>query len=222
MENSLTIRIVLPLIMLSCLAGCSREALQTPPGGGPEAAPTVGKTHSVGVGQAVPPITLRTVEGRPFDLRGGTAGGPTVLIFYRGGWCPYCNAHLAALGQLEPKLKELGYKIFAISPDRPEELAKSVKKQKLGYTLLSDSDMTAARRFGLAFRVDDATVDLYKTKYDIDLEAASGRNHHELPAPAAYIVDASGKIRYQYVNQDYKVRVGPEKLLQEARSALAE
>ncbi len=179
------------------------------------------ETHSIAVGETVPSVTLRTVQGKPFDLRKAVARQPTVLIFYRGGWCPYCNRHLAQLRELEPKLKELGYQILAISPDRPGELAKSIQKQKLEYTLLSDSDMTAAKAFGLAFRVDDATVNLYKTKYSIDLEASSGRRHHELPVPAANVVDRSGKISYEYVNQDYKIRIEPEKLLQEARSALA-
>ena len=74
--------------------------------------------------------------------------------------------------------------------------------------------------FGLAFRVDEALVDRYKTEYGIDLEAASGRTHHELPVPAAYIVDTSGKIRSDYVNPDYKVRIDPQKLLLQARAAL--
>ncbi|KKM16944.1 hypothetical protein LCGC14_1680720 [marine sediment metagenome] len=212
--------IVPPLIAAACLVGCAGEA-SPPQGATGTVADSAEKVHSIAVGQTVPAVTLRTVGGQLYDLRRGIARQPTVLIFYRGGWCPYCNRHLAELQELEPKLRELGYQILAISPDRPEELAKSVRKQSLGYTLLSDSDMTAARAFGLAFRVDDALVGLYKTKYSIDLEAASGRKHHELPVPAAYIVDQSGKIRHAYVNPDYKARIEPEKLLQEARSALA-
>ncbi len=38
------------------------------------------------VGERVPPVTLKTVDGRPFDLRAAIARKPTVLIFYRGGW----------------------------------------------------------------------------------------------------------------------------------------
>jgi peroxiredoxin len=219
MGNLLEIRIVLPLIALACLASCCYKAPQAPRSS-VAVDELAAKTHSVAVGQTVPPVTLRTIQGQPFDLRKAVAGQPTVVIFYRGGWCPYCNRHLVQLQELEPKLKELGYQILAISPDRPEELAKSIKKQKLKYTLLSDSDMTAAKAFGLAFRVDDALVNLYKTKYNIDLEAASGRTHHELPVPAVYIVGRSGKIRYEYVNPNYKIRIKPEKLLQAARSAL--
>ena len=99
-----------------------------------------------------------------------------------------------------------------------------VEQIPVPFELLSDSDMDAARAFGLAFKVDDALVETYKTQYGIDLEASSGRTHHELPVPAAYVVDQAGMIRFAFVNPDYKVRVDSEKLLDEARdrSVLAE
>ena len=186
----------------------------------PEAAASAEQIDAIGVGETIPPVTVRAVDGRPVDLRQAVAAKPTVLVFYRGGWCPYCNRHLAELGQLEPQLTELGYQILAISPDRPEELAKSVDTQELTYVLLSDSSMSAARAFGLAFRMDGALVETYKNDYGIDLEAASGQAHHELPVPAAFVLDRSGTVRYAFANADYKVRVDSAELLAEARAAL--
>jgi len=205
----------LALVMSLCLAGCPCYTLPPPAVDSPD------KIEPLGVGEPIPTVTLTTVEGKPFDLRNSVAAQPTVLIFYRGGWCPYCSGHLMELGKIEPDLKALGYQILAVSPDRPAELAHSIEKQSLEYTLLSDSDMLAARSFGLAFRVDDATVDLYKTKYKIDLEASSGQTHHELPVPAAYILDTKGTIRYVFTDTDYKVRVEGDVLLKEAKAALA-
>jgi len=75
-----------------------------------------------------------------------------------------------------------------------------------GYRLFSDSDMGLAIDLGIAFRVDDATIEAYH-EYGIDLEQASGRDHHLLPVPAALLVDADGVIRFFYVNPDYKSRV---------------
>jgi peroxiredoxin len=85
--------------------------------------------------------------------------------------------------------------------------------------LLSDAQMNAARAFGIAFRVDDATVQKYK-EYNIDLEAASGATHHELPVPAVFIIDRNGVIRFAHWDPDYKVRMKGEEILAAAREAV--
>lgn len=171
------------------------------------------------IGATVPQVALQTADGKAFDLSGAVAKKPTVLIFYRGGWCPYCNTHLGQLQTAEAELLKLGYQILAISPDRPEKLGESVEKHKLTYTLLSDHSMKAAQSFGIAFRVDDATLEKYKG-YGIDLEAASGQKHHLLPVPAVFIVGTDSIVKFVYVNPDYKVRLEPAVLLAAAKAAL--
>lgn len=71
--------------------------------------------------------------------------------------------------------------------------------------------MKLTEAFGLAFRVDDPTVDEYRG-FGIDLEQASGQTHHLLPAPAVYIVDTQGMIRIAHWNPDYKQRLAPADL----------
>ncbi len=169
------------------------------------------------VGITVPSLTLQGVDGKAFDLDKAIKRRPTVVIFYRGGWCPYCNLQLGQLQTIESKLLGLGYQILAISPDRPAKLAESINKHKLTYTLLSDHAMKAAQSFGIAFRVDDATVAKYKG-YGIDLEGASGENHHLLPVPSVFIVGTDGVIKFSYANPDYKVRLAPEDLLKASQA----
>jgi peroxiredoxin len=106
--------------------------------------------------------------------------------------------------------------VIALSPDRPAELTKSLEAKGLGYQLYSDSTLTAARAFGIVFQLDDATVAAYKD-YGIDLEAASGRDHHQLPVPSVFLVEAGGKIRWVYSNPDYEVRPDNASLLKAAR-----
>ena len=142
---------------------------------------------------------------------------PLVLIFYRGGWCPYCNVHLGQLQEIDPQLRAMGYRIVAVSPDRPEELAKSAEKEGLNYILLSDSKMAAAKAFGLAFTVDGPTLAKY-TEYGIDLETASGEKHHMLPVPAVFLIGTDGVIDFVYANPDYKTRIDPEVLLTQAKA----
>ncbi len=135
------------------------------------------------IGQSLPRIVLRTADNAPFDLNAAVAQKPTVLIFFRGGWCPYCSLHLGRLQSIESQLVQMGFQIIAVSPDRPGILKAPAEKQGLKYRLLSDSEMTAAKALGIAFRVDDTTVKKYKTDYGIDLEGDSGQIHHLLPVP---------------------------------------
>ena len=172
------------------------------------------------IGQAIPDVELQTAEGKVVYLKQEISKQPVVLIFYRGGWCPYCNLQLGQIQTIEMQLRQLGYQILAISPDRPEKLVESVNSYKLTYTLLSDHAMKTAHAFGIAFRVDDATLEKYKG-YGIDLEAASGETHHLLPVPAVFIMGTDGLVKFSYANPDYKVRLEPEVLLAAARAAVA-
>lgn len=106
--------------------------------------------------------------------------------------------------------------LFAISPDRPAKLKETIEKHKVEFRLLSDSEMTAARSFGVAYQLDETTLAELK-KYQIDVEEASGQMHHMLPVPAVFLVATNGVIQFEYVNRDYKVRVKPELLLAAAK-----
>lgn len=194
------------------LVGCTamRQGSPLPP-----AAESAEAVSPLAVGATVPDVILTGTDGQPVALR-EQLDTPVVLVFYRGGWCPYCNLQLAGLQEIEDDLQALGVRILAVSPDLPENLLSTVAKESLAYTLLSDSAMKAARAFGIAFRVDDATIEKYKG-YNIDLEAASGQSHHLLPVPAVFIIGTDGVISFVYANADYKVRLAPEKLLAAAK-----
>ena len=125
---------------------------------------------------------------------------------------------LGKLHEIEPDLVELGYRLIAISTDRPEKLRESIQKHDLSYTLLSDSTARAARAFLIAYRVDDAAYERLQG-FGIDLEEASGEDHHLLPVPSVFLVGRDGIIRFVYSNPDYTVRIAPEALLEAARVA---
>jgi len=173
-------------------------------------------TEPLAPGVRVPPVYVRTLAGKRVALLRALERQPAVLVFYRGGWCPYCSGHLGQLKKAEPEIAARGYRIFAISADRPEKLRESVAEfdiaEDLSYTLLSDAPLDAARAFGIAFQVDAETVALYR-RNGIDLEEASGETHHGLPVPSVFVVDAEGVIRFTHSNPDYKVRLAPEKLI---------
>ncbi len=209
------------------LAGC-----ESPPDGDPSrvsrsqgstdaaqqasAAPRDAPTRRLDVGDPMPRVVLRAEDGGPADLATAFADGPTVVIIYRGGWCPYCTRHLAALGAVESDLHALGFRIMAISPDRPEQLRATRLEHEVGPPLLSDQDMRLATALGLAFRVDDETLRRYEG-FGIDLVAASGREHRMLPVPAVLLVDTGGIIRFMHHDDDYRERLTGEAIVEAAK-----
>ena len=164
------------------------------------------------IGQKIPALVLKDPQGKDFDLLKNLQKKPSLLVFYCGGWCPYCNTHLQDLRKIEKTLLDKGFQILAISPDLPEHLAATDKQHKLGYQLLSDSKMEAAKALGLAFKVDNKTLDLYKT-YNIDLEKSSSEKHHLLPVPAALLVNTEGEVTFTFISPNYKIRVANELIL---------
>ena len=172
------------------------------------------------VGSAMPAVVVRNADGTDRHLGPGPLARPTVLIFYRGGWCPYCNRHLGELKTIEPDLLKLGYEFLFLSADKPALLYSSLKEPDIHYTLLSDAKMQAARAYHIAFRVDAKGLEQYR-QYGIDLEAASGEKHHELPVPAVFIIDSAGIIRFVYANPDYTTRLSAPQILDAARKIVA-
>jgi peroxiredoxin len=167
-------------------------------------------------GTIIPAATLHTADGDVLDLNQTVREQPSVLVFYRGGWWPHCNKQLVQLREIEPELKALGVQILAISPDKPSKLRETIDKHKMSFTLLSDSDMVAARSFRVAYKLDAQSLAEFR-KYNIDVEEASGQKHHMLPVPAVFLVARNGLLQFVYVNPDYKARLDPELLVVPAK-----
>jgi peroxiredoxin len=163
------------------------------------------------VGARAPIFAARTTDGALRNFLPDSYKKPTVVLFYRGGWCPYCNAQLSDLHLVEPKLRKSGFEIVFLSTDRPELLYTSLKQTDIHYTLLSDSHLEAAKAFHVAYHVDDATLAKMR-EYGADLESTTGTKQHELPVPSVFIIDTSGIIRFVYSNPDYTIRLGADAL----------
>lgn len=184
----------------------------------PAASPTL--VQPLSVGAAVPAATLRTADDQAVQLASLVEGRPTVVIFYRGGWCPYCTRQLADLQEAEAGLTDLGYQLIALSPDRPSAVVEAMNKHHYAYRLFSDRGMEAAAAFGLAFRMDDQTRQAYEG-YGFDLAPVPGEPEARwLPVPAVYVIDRTGTVRFAHSDANYKQRLTPEDLLAAARRAL--
>src|SRR3984885_8254899 len=77
------------------------------------------QVQPLSVGARAPIFSARTTEGALRTFKPASYKKPMVVIFCRGGWCPYCNAQLSDLHLVEPKLRKSGFEIVFLSTDRP-------------------------------------------------------------------------------------------------------
>jgi len=165
-------------------------------------------------GQKVPEVTVKGLDGKDISLASLHQEKPLVIVFFRGGWCPICTKHTQQLIKVYPELKEKGFEMIGVSPDSVESTKANIDKSSIPFSLYSDSELNATSGFGLAFKVDDATVTKYKG-FGIDLEKASGQTHHALPIPAIYVVSKEGVVTFAHSNPDYRQRLDAKDLLKE-------
>lgn len=158
------------------------------------------------IGETMPDHELFTSEGKKVSFHSLLKDKMSVLIFYRGGWCPYCNQHLAELGQRESEILSLGYQILAVSPDGIKEASKTSAKDEIKYQLLSDADGSFAGAAGIAFKAPDRYEDRL-------FRVSDGQNTGHLPVPSVFVLNGEGEILFEYINPDYKQRMSGEMLI---------
>ncbi|MGL1957587.1 MAG: AhpC/TSA family protein [Colwellia sp.] len=170
-------------------------------------------------GQQIPDVEVTTVAGEKKSLVKVLNKTKTILFFYRGGWCPFCNTQMGQLKQIEGQLKALGFQLIGISTDNPEALQKSISKHELGYQLLADFNSTTSQAFGLAYFSTQKVTDRYLAAMDLKnplQQNKAGDARLVLPVPAIYVIDSKGLVQFNYVNPNYKVRLHQALLLKAA------
>lgn len=165
------------------------------------------------VGASFPVFSLPNHEGVLVESADLFATGPTVITFYRGLWCPYCNADLAYIGAQQATIEAAGAQLIAISPQLATYSQQVRAKNKLAFPILSDAKNELAAQLGLRFRLPDDLLSLYRDSFGIDLPAFHGDDSWTLPMPARFVVDQKGLIHYAEASADYTKRPDPDALL---------
>jgi peroxiredoxin len=91
-------------------------------------------------GQPFPSLEVPAVGGGTISLPDDLAGSYGVVLIYRGSWCPYCNAQLAAFSRAFDALTELDVMVVALSVDDEETSAALVAKHKLRFPVGHSAD----------------------------------------------------------------------------------
>lgn len=164
------------------------------------------------VGSSVPAFTSKTHLGETVNAKTLLKDGPALVIFYRGGWCPYCNIQIRQLTEAYSEFQQRGVTPVLISVDETDGAALAQKTYDIPFPVLSDSDLSAHKAFNVTMEIDAETVEQYK-QYGIDLNVWSKRDHHTIAYSSAFLIDTKGKVLWSQATLDYKTRPSPAQLL---------
>jgi peroxiredoxin len=146
-------------------------------------------------GDRFPPITVTLVDAPPLEVPQALAGHFAVVIFYRGSWCPYCNAQLRAFQRAADKLDTLDVKIVALSVDDEASTRELIAKHDLMFPVGHSADAAAIHDATGAF-VNRDPVYLQSTGFVLDRAGnvivsvySSGAIGRLVPADVAGLVE---------------------------------
>jgi peroxiredoxin len=116
-----------------------------------------------------------------------------------------------------PEMQALGASVVAITPEKPDNSLSTAEKDALAFDVCSDLDLSVSRSYGLVFELYEELKPVYLAVAK-DLSEWNASGTWELPIPATYVVDRSGKIRLAYVDANYATRLEPEAILETLRN----
>ncbi len=172
---------------------------------------------AIGIDDQAPDFELPDALGRVVTLSDLLLVGSAVVVFYRGGWCPYCNLQLRAYQAVLPDITELGAHLVAISPQLPDGSLSTAQANELTFKVLSDVGNEAARRYGLVWALPEELRAALRSNGKA-LPAINGDESWELPIPATYVIAGDGRVALAAIDADYRTRPGPDAILTALKS----
>ena len=215
------LRLVLFAAVVLAVAACSEqrpdEAVALAPAGTFNALADDGlgvneNGKGLAVGTQLGSVTVKTVHGRHYELSDAWAEKPALIIFYRGGWCPYCNGQVKQLSDEYDKLQQAGLQPVLISVDKPGRSALVDAEYDIPFPVLSDAQLAAHKLFNVVLKLDAKTLVRYK-QYGVVPQQWSGEDHNSIGVSSAFFVDTQGVVRLSHAPADFRVRPSVDQLV---------
>jgi peroxiredoxin len=126
-------------------------------------------TSLLSPGDLFPEVELAVPGEGTIRLPDALAGMYGVVLFYRGAWCPYCNAQLRAFQRTKDKLSELGVRVVALSVDDEATTRETINQLGLEFPVGYGADADALAAATGAF-VNDEPLYLQSTGFVLDTD----------------------------------------------------
>ena len=163
-----------------------------------------------GIGEQMPDFVLPDHEGRLVSLAEILAGGPAVIAFHRGHWCPFCRLSMIALAEIEEQLRPA--QIVAISTETQRYTRILREQTGARFPVLTDMDAAYTMSLSLAVWVDSKLAGMI-SEAGWDIPVYQGGTDWVLPIPSVFVVRQDGTIAGRHIDPDYRQRMNLDELL---------
>ena len=132
--------------------------------------------------------------------------GKVVVVFYRGQWCPICMPHIKKLQNDYEYIKEKGASIVLITPEKQENIQKTILKTNVTIPVIYDKDYKIMKDFDVHFVPGKGLRIMYNTILRANLKNAQSDDTQTLPVPATFVIDKDATVIWRHFYRDYKKR----------------
>lgn len=147
-------------------------------------------------GGRLPDFTVEDAQGNPVES-GSLLGRPTLFMFYRGNWCPFCMGQVREVAEQYKALDARGINVAFISP-QPTELTDRVAGIfGIPFRFLVDRDLRAARTLGIVH------------EHGVPAGSLARKYGRDTVLPTVVITDPEGTILFTDQTDNYRVRPDP-------------
>ncbi len=172
--------------------------------------------RAIRAGHFAPTFRLQDLHGGSLALIDLIERGPSIISFYRGLWCSFCDTAIEALAGIEDHVRSLGATHVAIGPP-PGDDRQRVRLAEFPMPMLIDRGLRVSSAYGLTIDLPSDLREQYAKAGCAPPNAADG-GKWLAPIPATYLVDRTGRIAMATIDTDYRNRLEPSQLLSALRS----
>lgn len=169
------------------------------------------------VGASGPDFTLQDQCGAQVRLSDRLAQGPMVLLFNRGGWCPFCTLQMRAWQSALEELHDAGGDLLAILPQHNALCCTTAERDLLAYSVLSDIGSRVAAEYGVLTEVPKVVRPLY-VRLGHELPRINGTDDWRIPLASTFVLDRDGRITLAHADVAAPYRLEPARALAAVRA----
>jgi peroxiredoxin len=154
-------------------------------------------------GRPLPDFPATDEHGKPVRSV-QVIGSPTVMLFVRGNWCPFCSSQVEYLTKYYKDTVDAGAKLIFVTPKPLETTRRVAEFFEVDFEFWLDDGLKAAKQLGLIMPA--GVPEDHRKEYGDDTVW-----------PTALVIDAAGIIRFARLSRLVIDRPDPKRLLRELR-----